>query len=350
MNKILFLILFAGLVSCQLSAQELWRLPQSGTQSRVSSMENLNGIKGKGGMTNSGAKGSAFGSLKAGETKTLLDVQSSGIIRRMWFTIDNRSPEMLRGLRLRMHWDGVAQPAVDVPFGDFFCTPLGKPAAFQSALFSNPEGRSFNCYIPMPFKKGAKITLTNESGVDLSLLFFDIDFEQGNKPTADQLYFHACWHRQRETPIGQDLEILPLIRGKGRFLGTSVGVNANPVYESTWWGEGEVKMYIDGDKDHPTINGTGAEDYIGTGWGEGSFAHQYQGCLLADGKEKQYAFYRFHIPDPIWFDHDFKATIQEIGGGMTPVVKDLLAKGITLKPVSLASGKDRACASGDRPI
>jgi len=315
-------------------AQNLYTLPQ-GMQSHVSSLENLNGLKGQGGKSNAGAKGAAFTSLKAGESKTLLDISSAGIIQRLWFTInDFANPEMLRALRIKMYWDGSSVPAVDVPFGDFFCNALGKTVPFQSALFSNPEGRSFNCYIPMPFKSGAKIVLTNTGQKDLSLLFFDIDFASIQKPDPAMLFFHANWSRQ-QNPAGQDVVLLPEVKGKGRFLGVSVGLNVNPVYGPTWWGEGEVKMYIDGDSKYPTINGTGAEDYIGTGWMEGVFANQYQGCLVADAQNRQYAFYRFHIPDAICFYKDFKATIEQIGGYFAKDVKALQAKGVPLRPVSI---------------
>jgi hypothetical protein len=336
MKRLLFILLMISYKPVW--AQELYHIP-AGEQSHVSSMENPNGLKGQGGKSNAGAKGAAFTWLKAGETKTLLDVKMAGIIQRLWFTIDDRSPEMLRALRIRIYWDGSKVPAVDAPFGDFFCFALGKPVAFQSALFSSPEGRSFNCTIPMPFKTAARVTLTNESGKDLNLLFFDIDFLQKNIPDKDALYFHAQWSHYPHNAIGQDIELLPKVTGKGRFLGVSAGVNVNSAYGHTWWGEGEVKMYIDGDKENPSINGTGAEDYIGTGWFEGFFANQYQGCLLADDQKGQYAFYRFHIPDAILFYNDFKATIQQIGGWYAGDVKALQAAGVPLKPVSLSGAR-----------
>jgi len=317
-----------------LTAQELYQVPP-GAHSRVSSFENLNGVKGKGGMSNATAKGHAFESLKAGESKTLLDIHGAGKIQRIWCTINDRSPKMLRSLRLQMYWDGAGKPAVDVPFGDFFAAAL-QPVAFQSALFSNPEGRSFNCIIPMPFRTAAKVVLTNESSQDLELLFFDIDYITLPALSPGDLYFHACWSRTRNAPVGEDAVLLPKVTGRGRLLGLSVGVNVNPVYGSTWWGEGEVKAWLDGDTKYPTINGTGAEDYIGTGWGEGAFAHQYQGCLVADGQKNQYAFYRWHIPDAIYFDKDCKVSIQQIGGYFADSVIALQARGVPLKPVSLA--------------
>ena len=314
-------------------------MPPPGAQSRVSSFENINGVKGQGGKTNQGAKGNAYEALKAGEQKVLLDVTGAGIIQRMWFTVQDRSFSMLRSLRLQMFWDGAEKPAVDVPLGDFFGIGLGTTTRFESALFSSPEGRSFNCFVPMPYKKGAKVILINEGNADLKLLFFDIDFVELPKVEDNTLYFHACWRRQQTSALGADFELLPKVRGRGRFLGVHVGVNADTAYATTWWGEGEVKMYMDGDSTYPTINGTGTEDYIGTGWGLGPYAHQFQGCPVADEKTKRYAFYRYHIPDQVYFQQDFRAAIQQIGGGDKPVVRDLLKKGVRLKPISVSNDK-----------
>lgn len=321
----------------RLTAQNLYQIPP-GARSHVSSFENLNGLKGQGGRSNATAKGHAFESLKAGESKTLLNIRSAGILQRIWCTVSDRSPIMLRSLRLQIYWDATDKPAVDVPFGDFFGAAL-QPVAFQSALFSNPEGKSFNCIIPMPFRTAAKVVLTNESSKDLELLFFDIDYITLPSVKPDNLYFHASWARTKNAAIGEDAVLLPKVTGKGRFLGVSVGVNINPIYGPTWWGEGEVKAWIDGDAKYPSINGTGAEDYIGTGWGEGIFAHQYQGCLVADSPKNQYAFYRFHVPDAIYFDQDCKVSIQQIGGYFTSSVVDLQAHGVPLKPISLAGKK-----------
>lgn len=314
--------------------QDLYRMPRS-VQSRVSSFENLHGKKGAGGTSNKTAKGNAFESLKAGEAKVLLDVQQGGMIQRMWFTIQNREPAMLRSLRLQMFWDGQTKPAVDVPFGDFFVANLGKLVAFQSELFSSPEGRSFNCYIPMPFRKGAKIVLRNDGPSDQRMVYFDIDYILTNEIPADALYFHAFWTRQKSNPLKQDFEVLPVVKGRGRFLGMSVGVNTDPVYDKTWWGEGEVKMYLDGDRQLPTINGTGTEDYIGTGWGLNAFSNRYQGCPVADDTGHKYVFYRWHVPDAVYFNSDLRVTLQEIGGGEFKLVKELYNKKVLLEPVTI---------------
>jgi hypothetical protein len=327
-------IVFAICSANMLYAQELYQMP-TGVTSKVSSLENLNGLKGKGGMANNGAKGSAATTLKAGNSIALLDIREPGTIQRIWCTVSDRSPEMLRSLRLLMYWDGSPKAAVDVPFGDFFCAAL-QPVAFQSALFSDPEGRSFNCTIPMPFKSGARIVLKNESQHDLDLLFFDVDFLAKDRPDSAALYFHACWTRTNHAAVGTDAVLLPEVKGKGRFLGVSVGLNVDSAYGRTWWGEGEFKCYLDGDGNYPSIVGTGSEDYIGTGWFEGHFAHLYQGCLLAESAARKYAFYRFHLPDPIYFQSACKVTIQQIGGWFRPDVLALQNKGVPLQIVSAA--------------
>jgi len=318
-------------------AQNLYMLPENFKSSTLSSFENLNGVKGEGGKTNKTAKGNAFEGLKSGESKTLLEIEGPGIIQRMWFTVRDRSPEIMRSTRLQIYWDGESKAAVDVPFGDFFGYGLSKVVEFESALFSNPEGRSFNCMIPMPFRKAARVVITNEGAQDIVEVFFDIDFIYLDSLEDDALYFHAFWARQKTSELGMDFEFLPEIEGKGRFLGVNMGVNADHAYGNTWWGEGEVKMYIDKDEQYPTINGTGTEDYIGTAWGLGQYTNLLQGCTVANDSTKQYAFYRFHIPDIIGFHQDFRASIQQIGGGMRNEVRRLLKNDVKLEPVSLAS-------------
>lgn len=318
-----------------LPAQSLYELP-SNVQSRISSFENPNGEKGNGGKSNKTAKGNAFEMVQPGETKTLLDIDGEGTIRRIWMTV-NQNPVMLRSLRLQMFWEGEKQPAVDVPMGDFFLHNLGKSIAFQTALFTSGEGRSFNCYIPMPFKKHARIRMINE-GKEPCKLFYDVDLLMEQLPAAIG-YFHAYWSRQYKSELGTDVEVLPKIKGKGRFLGMSVALLTDPVYDKTWWGEGEVKMNLDGDSKYPSYVGTGAEDYLGSAWGLGTFNHLYQGCTVASDSLRQFEFYRFHIPDPVYFEKDIRITWQQIGGGDSKLVRELINKGAKLKPVTVDGTK-----------
>lgn len=328
--KISFLIILISIATNSYS-QQLYEM-QQGTQSRLSSFENPDGLKGQGGKTNKTAKGNAFENILPGETKNLLNINGEGIIQRIWLTID-QNPVKLRSLRLQFFWDEQSKPAVDVPMGDFFGYNLGKKVAFQSALFSSGEGRSFNCYIPMPFRKAARVVLTNE-GKEPAKLFYDIDFVL-QKIASTALYFHACWNRQMKARLGEDFVVLPKVSGKGRFLGMTVGVNTDSAYGKSWWGEGEVKMYVDGDGQYPTIAGTGTEDYIGSAWGLGQFINQYQGCTVANDSLGQYNFYRWHIPDAIYFNKEIKVTLQQIGGWGKNEVRELLQKGVNLKPITV---------------
>ena len=326
--------ILACLLVYSATAQELYTFP-SGTTTGWSSFENLNSQKGKGGAENKRAKGHAFDLVKPAESKVLLNLTGAGMIHRIWMTIDDRSPRMLRSLRIDMYWDDAATPAVSVPMGDFFGIGLGRTIAFQSALFSNPEGRSFNCNIPMPFLKGARIVLTNESDKPITL-FYDINFTSVPSHPASTLYFHASWNRNHRTTLGEDFEILPQVKGKGRFLGCNLGILADSLYAKSWWGEGEVKMYVDGDKQLPTLVGTGTEDYIGTAWGQGAYAHLYQGCPIADEANRQWTFYRYHIPDPVYFNTDLRVIIQQMGGDNSDNVKKMEKAGAKLIPVTVA--------------
>lgn len=302
---------------------------------RWSSPENPNGLPGQGAQLNHGAKGRASVVVPAGATHRLLDVHGAGVVTRIWLTLSDRSPAMLRSLRLEMFWDGAGRPAVSVPLGDFFGVGLGRTASFQNALFASPEGRSFVCTIPMPFRTAARIQVTNESKQDLTHLFYDVDFLATPTPGADDLYFHAYWHREIATTLARDFELLPGVTGRGRFLGVNVGVTANRQYEGVWWGEGEVKAYLDGDRDWPTLAGTGTEDYIGTAWGQGAFCNDSTGCLVADEKNHQWCFYRYHLADPIFFHHACRVTWQQIGGAPKAKIVELQRAGVPLIPITI---------------
>jgi len=339
-NRTIAVILFCGLVC---PAGVVAQGPQgkalfvfdSTVAPRWASFENPTAEKGAAARENNGAKGHPSDDLGPGETKVLLRVQGAGIINRIWMTIDDRSPEMLRSLKIEMFWDGASTAAVSVPLGDFFGMGLGQTAVFHNALFANPEGRSFLCYIPMPFRTSARIQVTNESNRRLPHIFYDVDLQKLSSWHPDNLYFHAYWHRDTATRLAEDFELLPGVKGRGRFLGVNVGVIANPIYEGHWWGEGEVKVFLDGDKEHPTLAGTGTEDYIGSGWGEGEFYNDYAGCLSANKENKGWAFYRYHLPDPIFFRTGCKVVLPEMGSNKKELVAELQAKSVPLIPVTI---------------
>lgn len=305
-----------------------------GVQTRWSSFENPQAERGQGALDNKGCKGHPCDELLAGETKTLLDVNGSGTVHRIWMTIDDRSPKMLRSLRLDMYWDGASKPAASVPLGDFFGISLGRRTPFENALFSDPEGRSFNSFTQMPFRTAARISITNESDEDLKFLFYDVNVSLGIEHTADMLYFHTYWHRESPNELGQELDILPTVPGNGRFLGCNVGIITDPIYDDAWWGEGEVKVWF-GDDEHPTLCGTGTEDYIGTAWGQGAYSHRTQGCPIADPENRQWCFYRYHLDDPIYFDDGCRVAIQTIGGCFKKNAVTLQEKNVPLIPVTI---------------
>jgi hypothetical protein len=327
----------------------LYKKPAGHT--RWSSFENPTAKKGASAHENHGAKGHAFDKIAAGSTISLLDYsESAGIITRMWVTVSNRSQEMLRSLIFRCYWDGADKPAVEAPLGDFFSCG-SELCKFENELFSSPEGKSFNAYVPMPFNKSAKITVTNESETDLSHFFYDVNMVALDEPDRDALYFHCYWHRRKEHALGEDFELLPKISGAGRILGTAVVVNTNPVYKKQWWGEGEVKAYIDGDTDLPTLCGTGTEDYIGTGWGQGVYSDRYQGCLMSDYEKLRWVFYRLHVADPVFFHQDIKLTIQLIGGAPAEEVREIMENNAPLIPVTFDdNGTIQHIYKTDKPL
>ena len=172
----------------------------SSQQTRWASFENPLGAKGGGGLENQGAKGDPEQEVKPGESKVLLDVRGAGIIRRMWMTMMDKSPKMLRGFRLEIYWDDARTPAVAAPAGAFFGQCAGKMTRFESELFSSPEGRSFNCYVPMPFRKAARVVIRNETDSLQRCLFYDIDYTLCGKLPKDALYFHAAWRAPKPHP------------------------------------------------------------------------------------------------------------------------------------------------------
>lgn len=192
----------------------------------------------------------------------------------------------------------------------------------------------------MPFKKSARIVFTNEAQNDVAL-FYDVNYTLGDAFEDDTMYFHAHWTRENMTAIARDFEILPPVKGAGRYLGANIGVIENPDYKGTWFGEGEVKIYIDGDSEYPTLVGTGTEDYIGSAWGQGFFGHMYQGCLVKDEERGEWSFYRYHVPDPVYFDSECKVTIQQMGGAVGEKIHELLNHGSRFAVIRTAQGEEK---------
>ena len=283
--------------------------------SRAVTFENPTGARGAGGTAGGGRKGAPSRRLAPGERVVLADLDGPGTIRHVWMTFPPAPPEVMWALVLEVFYDGAAAPSISVPCLDFFGLPHGRPVAFASALTSAQEGRGFNSYIPMPFREHVRVELTNASARALDC-YYQLDVTLGPVPD-DAGVLHAAFRRENPTTMTRDFVIADGFHGPGRFIGCAVGVRV--LDDGFWYGEGEVKVYRDGDRELPTICGTGLEDYVGTAWGMGAHHAPFAGAPLQVARSPISAlphlvgFYRWHVPDPIMFTDDLRVTIQQIG-------------------------------------
>jgi len=312
MLYVVFSVLILGCVSCQRSAVSVTEpyLLDAELLSRSISFENPTGAPGEGGKAASklgvGRKGAPMITLKAGEDIQLCDIAGSGTIRHIWMTTKN-NPVNLRSLVLRAWWDEQKHPSIECPIGDFMGFAHGKVMPYYSAVHSLGKNAGMNIWLPMPFEKWAKITLANE-GKENVPLYYQIDYTIADKHPADVGRLHVLFRRENPTTMKKDFVLLPKRTGKGRYVGALIGVrNLHP---GQWWGEGEIKIYMDGDTDFPTICGTGSEDYVCLSYGMQQTPYLYNGCSL---NEKDFvSMYRWHLPDPIWWRKECYITIQQI--------------------------------------
>ncbi len=284
--------------------------------SRAISFENPTGEAGAGAREASplgvGRKGSAVRHVHDGETITLADIEGCGTIRHIWLTTHNK-PVLLRGSVIRIFWEGQAHPGVELPLGEFFGFANGQCRAFESIYHSASSTKGMNCWIPMPFLKGARIEFSNRSGHRLPL-FYQVDYTLGDEHAPDVGRLHASFRRERPTQLGHDFEILPEREGRIRYLGTVLGVLPE---SPLWWGEGEMKTFIDDDAGFPTIAGTGSEDYVGHAFGIQDESFLHNGCNFRekadDADTGMVSIYRWHLADPIYCQRRMRMVIQQIG-------------------------------------
>ncbi len=257
-----------------------------------------------------------------GETLTLADIKGRGEFTHLWITISSPSPDHLRELVLRMTWDDAASPAVECPVGDFFAQGPGQYVEYHSAPVSVGGQKALNCYWPMPFRKHAVLTVTNEGAQPVGAFYYNFDYRLDAEAKAgakdEPLYFHTQYRNFFPAPKGTPLTICEA-RGAGHFVGTVVSVLAN---SDGWWGEGDDNFYVDGAKD-PVISGTGSEDYFCGAWDFGhTFQTPYFGVTFYDNPDKggekrgiQNTVYRWHLLDPVPFTSALRFTLEHGRGG-----------------------------------
>jgi len=284
----------------------------TGMESRSISFENPTGEQGKGGQAASaigvGRKGFPRKNIAPGETVVLCDIAGAGTIRHIWMTgrfLGN--PEALRSMVVRTYWENQEHPSVECPLGDFMGLSHGKVNAYQSAVHSIGEKAALNIWLPMPFNKNAKMTISNEGDQDV-MLFYQIDYTIGDRHPEKLGRLHVCFLRQNPTTLAEDFEILPKRNGEGRFIGAVLGIRT---LEEKWWGEGEVKIYMDGDTEFPTICGTGSEEYVCLSYGMQQTPYLFHGCNW--NQDGFISMYRWHLQDPIYWKEECRVTIQQIG-------------------------------------
>ena len=312
----------------------LFRLSDAKTRSICP--ENFTGEKGKGGMApvcdrgkrnianaayaardlGEGWKVNPYIIINPKETITIAEIGGPGAIQHIWMTPTGN----WRFSIIRIYWDDEKEPSVECPVGDFFCMGWGIYAPLSSLAVCINPGSAFNCYWTMPFRKKCKITIENIDEEKAMNLYYQVDYTLTDVP-EDAAYFHAQWRRTNPNHTS-DYTIVDNIKGKGHFVGTYLawGVNNNG-----WWGEGEIKFFMDGDKKFPTICGTGTEDYFcgsynfDRGGQYKEFCTPYAGLhqvIRPDGtynSQQRFGLYRWHITDPIRFEKDLKVTIQDLG-------------------------------------
>ena len=333
----------------------LYRLPD-GVQSACSNVHNVDAAKGRAGAQ------SRFPRVKPGESLTVADLEGPAIITRLWLTFDwpGKSPyegSMLRNrsVVLKITWDDATTPAVSVPIGDFFCHPLCYDLPFENAFFASPAGRSLLCFIPMPFRKRASLRIVNEFDKTI-VVFHDIRFVKGVEPGPDDGYLHACFKRTVPTEPGLKHEILPLVQGRGRYLGTHLGIITDPRNPLLWHGV-HPKFFLDGDDEHPSMMGASLDDFGGASWAyDKRYVHQDSGLLLSRSFPEgggHFGFYFYHRRDPLYFAKSCAVSIRPkvgfTGEGLLSVLKERpdLADRLALPPYTMEELEQRVAAGED---
>lgn len=267
-----------------------------------------------------------FWQIEPGAIKEIFNATGAGIISHIWFTIAATSPNHLKEIVLRAYWDGNAKPSVETPIGDFFGLNLNKYVIYESEYLGCSPGRSLNCYFSMPYRKAARLTVTNESDQPIRAFYSNIDYMAVNALPADAMYFHAQYRQAvpntaaegeaaKVNPDGKRNYVYTEARGRGHLMGVTLGVHQN---KDRWMGEGDDMIFVD-DETKPAIVGTGSEDYFLGSWNFGgrtgarAFAHRMYGAQSIENAELvggQYLCYRWHGDNPVTFSKYLKHTME----------------------------------------
>ena len=260
-----------------------------------------------------------FFRIPAGATQVLLETAGPGVVRHIWATIAG-PPNHLKDLVLRMHWDAEPTPSVEAPIGDFFGLNLNEYLLYASAAMSVASIKALNCYLPMPFRRSARITVTNEGPSQVEAFYSNIDYEIGEELPSEAGYFHAQYRQAApcravvsdgKNRDGKNNYVVLEAMGRGHYVGITQGVLQNA---DGWWGEGDDMIFIDG-ASLPTINGTGSEDYFNGAWDFGGqpFHYPYNGAPSIVNPERtggRWCLYRWHLVDPIRFERSLRVTLE----------------------------------------
>jgi|SRR5689334_8554984 hypothetical protein len=264
--------------------------------------------------------------IAPGAVKEVFNATGPGVITHIWFTIAAQSGEHLKELVLRAYWDGNAKPSVEVPVGDFFGLNLGSYQVYQSEYLACSPGRSLNCYFAMPYKRSARLTITNDGAREVGSFYSNIDYMSVPRLPDDVVYFHAQYRQgapntpvpgegPKLNPDGRQNYVYMETRGRGHLMGVTLGVLQNA---PGWWGEGDEMIFVD-DESKPVIIGTGTEDYFLGSWNFGGrdgampFGHTMYGAPLIVNPERtggRYCCYRWHGDNPVTFERYLKHTIE----------------------------------------
>lgn len=303
----------------------------SKAKTRSISPENFTGEKGQAGMATEGTGASCARDLgtgwkispsvkiAAGTTFTLAEIDGPGAIQQIWMTPTGH----WRFSILRFYWDDEETPSIECPVGDFFCMGWQKYSQLSSLPVCVNPGSAFNCYWEMPFRKKCRITMEN-IGYDDMILYYQVNYTLTDVP-EDAAYLHAQFRRTNPLPYKDVYTILDGVQGFGHLVGIYMAWAVN---NTGWWGEGEIKFFLDGDGEYPTICGTGTEDYFCGSYnfdvgkengGYREFTTPYAGLpqvIRPDGlyqSQQRFGMYRWHLMDPVRFEQDLKVTIQALG-------------------------------------